>query len=94
VLRTRDGRYQTLDRPGDALELAFRLPSVPEGATRTSFFYSSGYYNASPPERGQWSPRTVHAIENEAGGLSRFAVQLAREHLKLWREAPPLSRTR
>lgn len=94
ALLARDGRYQVLKRPGESLELMFRLPPVPEGSARTSFFFSNGYYNALLPSGSDGSPQTVHALENEPGALSRFGLDLTREYLRRWRESKHLANAR
>jgi hypothetical protein len=86
-----DGRYNDLSEMNESLELDFDLPAPVSGLSRTAFLHTNGYYNVHQPVQSQWSPGNLVAIRDEAGALSRFGRDLAREYADRLAATPEVS---
>lgn len=76
-----DGHYDALSEMSESLEMAFSLPPRVDGLSRTAFLFTSGYYNVHTPVQARFRPGTLKTIRDEAGALSRFGRDLAREYV-------------
>lgn len=76
-----DGDYDALSEMSESLEMAFALPPRADGLSRTAFLFTSGYYNVHMPVQARFQPGTLKTIRDEAGALSRFGRDLAREYV-------------
>jgi hypothetical protein len=75
LLARRDGRHLVMER-GDAVELAFPVPAVTRGLSRTYLVEASGWYRihvdaAGPPRRD-----ILTRVEQEPGGIARLSNAL------------------
>ncbi len=83
LLAAADGRHQVLARSGERVELAFDLPTLRAGATRSHFLLTTGYYLIDRPPQSHTSVRMVRALWEEPGAFRRFAVDLYREYRRI-----------
>ena len=83
TLAAADGRYQVLEDAGERLELEFDVPGAPPGRERSTFLFTSGYYNIHRPIGGANAIAHFDRIRMEPGGLARFGVELYREYHEL-----------
>ncbi len=79
ILAAVDGRYNELANYGDWLEARFILPSLPEGAARSVFLATNGYYNSHPPVHPDRSLMTLKRIRDEEGGLVSYGLSFYRD---------------
>lgn len=69
-----DDEYYVMET-GDAAELHFRVPPVPEGLTRSYVVSSNGWYHAHTSTAGTPSVATLRRVMEEPLGISRVAVE-------------------
>ncbi|HEU5303907.1 MAG TPA: hypothetical protein VFU40_04620, partial [Gemmatimonadales bacterium] len=72
-LLSQDGRYFVMER-GDAADLAFRVPAVPPGRSRSYLVRSSGWYRIHGPEAAPPDTQILSQVLGEPHGASRVAV--------------------
>ena len=74
LLTAKDGRFHSLPRVGDRVDLSFTLPALESGRSRTCFLRTFGYYNPLPPAYPNKSLAKLKTIRDEPGALARFGL--------------------
>lgn len=73
LLAAEDGIEYVLE-PGDAAELVFDVPPVPDGLGRTYLLRSAGWYRIHAPAAGEPESELLARVEGEEGAIARLAV--------------------
>jgi len=81
LLRATDNRYQVLHDVGDWAKVSFDAPPQREGATRTVFLETTGYYEIHLDKGQPEQTELIHQLLTTPGLIVEYAVQ---EYLK-WR---------
>lgn len=68
-----DNTYYALE-PGDAAELHYTVPAVPEGVSRTYLLRSTGWYHVNTPLTADRDAQLLWHVSHDPFGLSRVAV--------------------
>jgi hypothetical protein len=88
-----DGRFNALAQMNEGIALAFDLPPVPDGAERSAFLFTNGYYNVHQPIQSRFSAGTLRAVRRQPGGLTRLSRDLAAQYVARMREHPAAAAT-
>jgi len=78
-----DDRYLAMPNIGDTADITFHVPIRHDGADRTVFLHSRGYYTLHVAMTGEPDIKTLREIENVPGAAARFAA----DQFALWQVA-------
>jgi hypothetical protein len=86
-----DGEHLVLET-GEAAELAFHVPEVPAGKSRTYLLRSTGWYRVDAERQGAPDAALLERIEREPGAVARIARELRDRALEARLEAAGTAR--
>lgn len=79
-LRAADDRYYAMPNTGDNAKIAFVAPPAREGAERSVFLHTRGYYRLHLPEQGAADAATLQRLIDQPDAAARLAAESFAKH--------------